>query len=109
MSHLYEPCQDSYDAFGRLRVSNPLTLFDSSHRYRDNNLWTSLVVGSGSTVGFVTPQIILESSKKLIDVFGRKVAPDDRDNVVFSKFLGPEDYIKEHISWQQANLLTQMM
>ncbi len=44
------------DAFGRTRVSNPLTLFDSSHRYRDNNLWTNLVVGTGSTVGFVTSQ-----------------------------------------------------
>ena len=56
MSHLYKPCQDQYDAFGRLRVSSPLTLFDSSHRYRDNNLWTQLVVGTGSTVGFVTTQ-----------------------------------------------------
>jgi hypothetical protein len=44
------------DAFARLRVSNPLTLFDSSHRYRDNNLWESLVVGTGSTVGFATTQ-----------------------------------------------------
>jgi len=44
------------DAFGRLRTSTPLTLFDSSHRYRDNNLWSSLVVGTGSTVGFVTTQ-----------------------------------------------------
>ena len=44
------------DAFGRTRVSNPLTLFDSSHRYRDNNLWDSLIVGTGSTVGFVTAQ-----------------------------------------------------
>ena len=45
-----------YDAFGRLRTSSPLTLFDSSHRYRDNNLFTSLIVGTGSTVGFVTTQ-----------------------------------------------------
>ena len=44
------------DAFGRTRVSNPFTLFDSSHRYRDNNLWESLIVGTGSTVGFVTTQ-----------------------------------------------------
>jgi hypothetical protein len=56
MSHLYKPCQNSYDAFARLRTSNPLTLFDSSHRYRDNNLWTNLIVGAGSTVGFVTTQ-----------------------------------------------------
>lgn len=32
----------SSDAFGRLRVSNPFTLFDSSHRYDDNDLWSSL-------------------------------------------------------------------
>jgi hypothetical protein len=44
------------DAFGRTRISQPLTLFDSSHRYRDNNLWDSLLVGTGSTVGFVTTQ-----------------------------------------------------
>jgi hypothetical protein len=37
------------DAFGRLRVAQPLTLFDSSHRYADNNLWSiaSGVSGSG--------------------------------------------------------------
>ena len=46
----------SGDAFGRMRISQPLTLFDSSHRYRDNNLWESLIVGTGSTVGFATTQ-----------------------------------------------------
>ncbi len=50
------PVSINSDAFGRTRVSNPLTLFDSSHRYRDNNLWESLVVGTGSTVGFSTTQ-----------------------------------------------------
>ena len=50
------PVTINSDAFGRTRVSNPLTLFDSSHRYRDNNLWSSLIVGTGSTVGFVTTQ-----------------------------------------------------
>jgi hypothetical protein len=44
------------DAFGRQRMSNSFTLFDSSHRYKDNGLWSSLVVGTGSTVGFVTTQ-----------------------------------------------------
>jgi hypothetical protein len=38
------------DAFGRLRVSNPTTLFDSSHRYRDNNLWNTLTASSGAAV-----------------------------------------------------------
>jgi hypothetical protein len=36
------------DAFGRLRISTPMTLFDSSHRYRDNNLWASLTAVSAS-------------------------------------------------------------
>ena len=49
-----------FDSFGRLRTSSPLTLFDSSHRYRDNNLWTQLVVGTGSTVGFVTAQGLID-------------------------------------------------
>jgi hypothetical protein len=38
------------DAFGRLRVSNPLTLFDSSHRFDDNDLWSTGVAGSGTAV-----------------------------------------------------------
>ena len=46
----------SGDAFGRMRISQPLTLFDSSHRYRDNNLWESLIVGTGSTVAFATTE-----------------------------------------------------
>ena len=50
------------DAFGRQRMSTPLTLFDSSHRYRDNNLWSGLVVGTGSTVGFVTAQGLVNIS-----------------------------------------------
>jgi hypothetical protein len=36
------------DAFGRLRVSNPLTLFDSSHRYSDNNLWANQITGTAA-------------------------------------------------------------
>jgi hypothetical protein len=36
------------DAFGRQRVSNPLTLFDSSHRYRDNGLWNTSTASGGT-------------------------------------------------------------
>ena len=38
------------DAFGRLRVSNPLTLFDSSHRYKDNGLWNTSTTSGGAAV-----------------------------------------------------------
>ena len=37
------------DAFGRTRISSPLTLFDSSHRYADNNLWSTLTGGTTTT------------------------------------------------------------
>ena len=36
------------DAFGRLRVSEPFTLFDSSHRFADNNLWSTATAVSGT-------------------------------------------------------------
>lgn len=64
------------DAFNRLRVSNPLTLFDSSHRYADNNLWVSSITGTAAatfsadeglvnlTVGSASgDQIIRETTK----------------------------------------------
>jgi len=35
------PSGMAVDAFGRARVTTPLTLFDSSHRYRDNGLWST--------------------------------------------------------------------
>lgn len=44
------PAGTSIDAFGRLRTSNPHTLFDSSHRYKDNGLWaTSNTAGTTYT------------------------------------------------------------
>ena len=39
----------SNDAFGRLRVSEPYTLFDSQQRYRDNEKFSTSLVGTGST------------------------------------------------------------
>ena len=39
------------DAFGRLRASTPLTLFDSSHRYADNGKWAT-ATGANSTYTF---------------------------------------------------------
>jgi hypothetical protein len=36
------------DAFGRVRTSQPLTLFDSSHRYADNGLWSTLSTNGGT-------------------------------------------------------------
>jgi hypothetical protein len=37
------------DAFGRLRISTPLTFFDSQQRYKDNGYFDTLLAGGGST------------------------------------------------------------
>lgn len=47
------PTGTAVDAFGRARVSSPLTLFDSSHRFRDNNLWSTSNT-AGGTYAFST-------------------------------------------------------
>jgi hypothetical protein len=39
----------TYDAFGRVRTSSPLTLFDSSHRYKDNGLWSTFTATGGTS------------------------------------------------------------
>lgn len=49
------PSGVAVDAFGRMRMSTPLTLFESSHRYRDNNLW-STSNSSGTTFVHSTNQ-----------------------------------------------------
>lgn len=38
------------DAFGRVRTAQPLTLFDSSNRYRDNGLWNTSTTSGGTAV-----------------------------------------------------------
>lgn len=47
------------DAFGRLRISEPMTLFDSSHRFDDNDLW-STATATGGTAVFNTDQGLVD-------------------------------------------------
>jgi hypothetical protein len=47
------------DAFGRSRVSEPLTLFDSSHRFRDNGQWNSNI-SNGGTFSFNSTQGLID-------------------------------------------------
>jgi hypothetical protein len=49
------------DAFGRLRVSTPFTLFDSSHRFDDNGLWSTGLVTNG-TATFNSAQGLIDLS-----------------------------------------------
>jgi hypothetical protein len=59
------------DAFGRLRVSSPLTLFDSSHRYADNDLFNEDITGTASSTfnadqGLVDLDVGTASGDKII-------------------------------------------
>jgi DNA-directed RNA polymerase beta subunit len=62
----------------------------------------------GKTLGVpttnITPLILLQTSQKLLKVYSREVPADDRDNLAYSKFLGPEDYVKEHINYDAGKL-----
>jgi DNA-directed RNA polymerase beta subunit len=51
----------------------------------------------GVSTSNLTPLIILQTATKLLQVYSREIPQDDRDNLAFSKFLGAEDYVKEHI------------
>jgi hypothetical protein len=42
------PSGVAIDAFGRARMSLPLTLFDSSHRFKDNGLWSTANTAGGT-------------------------------------------------------------
>lgn len=48
LSDRLTPSGTATDAFGRLRVSNPLTLFDSQHRYQVNDKFVTSNTGSAN-------------------------------------------------------------
>ena len=47
---------EQVDSFGRLRVSNPTTLFDSQNRYQLSSKYVSNTVGTGTTVNYILAQ-----------------------------------------------------
>jgi hypothetical protein len=56
--NIFDPLGQGFsgDLFGRLKVSLPYTLFDSTHRYSQDGDFDDVVVGAGSTVGIITHQ-----------------------------------------------------
>lgn len=48
----------SQDAFGRLRVSNPFTLFDSQHRYQENDKWDTELTSGGTTTYLINESTV---------------------------------------------------
>lgn len=52
------PSGMAVDAFGRMRVSNPQTLFESFHRYQDNGKW--------STANSATANVVIDTNASLM-------------------------------------------
>ena len=59
MSDRLTPSGTMTDAFGRVRVSNPFTLFDSTHRFSDNGLWATSNTAGNSSYAFVNNQSMI--------------------------------------------------
>ena len=65
------PSGVAVDAFGRARTSSPLTLFDSSHRFKDNGLWsTSNTAGAtyahSANAGLITLNLPTTANAEII-------------------------------------------
>ncbi len=56
LSDRLSPSGTMTDAFGRMRVVQPFTLFDSSHRFADNGLWATSNTAGNSSYSFVENQ-----------------------------------------------------
>lgn len=56
--YIFDPVGQGFngDLFGRVKVSNPFTLFDSTHRYSQDGDFDDVILGVGSTVGIITAQ-----------------------------------------------------
>lgn len=81
-----------------MAVSKQEQIMKLKEYFRNMKLDASVMGRTMNTgMSYVTPLLLLKASEKLLAVYSRKIEPDDRDNVIFSKFLGPEDYVKEHI------------
>jgi len=59
LSDRLSPSGTMTDAFGRLRVSNPFTLFDSTHRFADNGLWATSNTAGNSSYSFSNNQSLI--------------------------------------------------
>lgn len=58
LSDRLTPSGTATDAFGRLRVSEPHTLFDSQHQDVENDKWDTLITGSGTKTHLINESAI---------------------------------------------------
>jgi len=101
----------STDAFGRLRTSQPFTLFDSSHRYRDNQLWatsntTNTTVAFSQNEGLVNLTVDTTANSEIIrettKVFSYQPG---KSLVIFTTFVfaPPQTNLRQRVGYYGAN------
>lgn len=105
------PTGTAVDAFGRARMSTPLTLFDSSHRYADNGLWVTSNTSSNSTVTFdqnaglmnlsVTTANNAEIIRETTKVFSYQ--PGKSLQVLQTFVMEPKTNVRQRVGYYGAN------
>ncbi len=106
-----QPVGVATDAFGRLRSSTPLTLFDSSHRYKDNGLWATTSGTGGTTVfdadaGLVNLNVTTTSGSEIIRETTKVFAyQPGKSLLVMSTFVinAPKVGLRQRIGYHGAN------
>lgn len=106
------PTGVAVDAFGRARMSTPLTLFDSSHRYKDNGLWSTANTANTSvefssneglinltlTDGAANNEIVRETTKVMSYQPGKSLLA--LNTVVMSP---PKENLRQRVGYFGAN------
>lgn len=63
MSYLFDNkvgfIDTAVDSFNRLKVSNPFTIFDSQHRYQENDKWSTFAITGGTATFSVNESTLL--------------------------------------------------
>ena len=57
----------------------------------------------------LTPEAVLDITKKLVAVSKQEADPDDRDSLTYQQFVGPEDLFAERISRDKGGLRRQLL
>ena len=106
-----QPATTAGDAFGRLRTANPLTLFDSSHRFSDNGLWATATGVNSSGVfdanaGLVNLTVDTTSgayvTRETKQVFSYQ--PGKSLLVISSFAMGPaQDNLRQRVGYHNSN------
>lgn len=52
----------------------------------------------GESIDHINPALLKKAAHKLIQINRGDVEPDDRDNLMYAKFLGAENFFPEHVA-----------